>query len=335
MIKIEKGFSSKQNKIVTLQELSLEHYTRVVTKNGNYKITPIDNLTKELNIENAKPVKSAEVLLKIEFLQKVTQPLEFKKLLTARLDQFQTIIDDYDKFSSLFTDKKYKGYLELFGYSRLRNLKMMYIFALDLGIKTCPYCNNHYTLTIKKSKKANLHFDHFYSKSKYPFLSLSFYNLIPCCAVCNVTKSFKDFDTKDYIHPYLDSLIDKFEVETDSKSIIDMILKGNKKLDNIKLSLTPKKGYENIIKKHDAAFNLIEIYNEHKDIVFEIYSKQYVYTDSFIKSLKNSFSGKFSDSEIDRFILGNYTLPEETNNRPLTKMMQDIHKEAKKNRKKK
>lgn len=334
MIKINKGFSSKQNKNVTLDELALEHYNRIITVKGNYKTTPLDNLIAELDAENLKPVKTGEVLLKIDFLEKITDRNEFKKLITAPLNQFQDIIDEYDEFKPLFTDEKYKEYLNLFGYSRLRNLKMMYTFALDLGIKTCPYCNNNYILTIKKSKKANLHFDHFYSKSSFPFLSLSYYNLVPCCSVCNTSKSSKKFDIENYIHPYLDSINDKFDIETDNLSIIDMILKGDKKLDKLSITLNPKKGYEDIVNRHDSAFNLKEIFNEHKDIVFEIYSKQYIYTDSFINSLKSSFKKEFSESEIERFILGNYTLVEEINNRPLAKLMQDIYKESKKSLKK-
>lgn len=333
MIKIDKGYSSKQKKSVLLDELALEHHNRITTAFGRY-VTPLTKLEEELSQTRLLDPRTAEIQLKIDFLEKVTNKTEFKKLITSPLSDFSDIITEYDTFSTLFEDEKYKKYLSLFGYSRLRQLRMMYIFALDLGIKTCPYCNNHYTLTIKKSKKANLHFDHFYSKSMYPFLCLSFFNLIPCCSVCNTTKSSTEFNIEDYIHPYIDSLNDKFEVKTDKLSIIDMILKGNKKLDNLSIILNPKKGYEDLIARHDNAFNLSEIYNEHKDIVFEIYSKQYIYTDSFIKSLKSSFSGAFSESEIERFILGNYTLEEEINNRPLAKLMQDIHKEAKKAKKK-
>ena len=175
-----------------------------------------------------------------------------------------------------------------------------------------------------------MHFDHFFSKSKYPFLSLSYFNLIPCCSTCNTTKSSKEFNTKDYIHPYLNSLNDKFNFTTDKMSIIDMILKGEKSLDNVSIIMSPKKGFEEIVNRHDEAFNLTEIYNEHKDVVFEVYSKQYIYTDAFVETLQKTFSKEFSEKEIEKFLLGNYTLTSEINNRPLSKLMQDILSDAKK-----
>ncbi|MFB3389478.1 HNH endonuclease [Flavobacterium sp. LAR06] len=328
MIKIEKGFSSLKKTAVTLDVLALEHYNRLTTVFGNYKITPLEKLREELTKTSLVTPRTADIQLKIDFLQKVTDDNEFKKLIISPLNDFSTIITDYARFNTLFENKGYKSYMELFGYSRIRKLRMMYTFALDLGIKTCPYCNNHYVLTIKKSKKANLHFDHFYSKSKYPFLCLSFYNLVPCCSVCNTAKSDKDFNISSYVHPYFDSINDKFDVITDKNSIIDMILKGDRKFENLSIELNPKKGYEDLIKAHDLVFNLTQVYNEHKDVAFEIYSKQYIYTDSFVETLKGAFSKEFSDSEIERFILGNYTLLEEINNRPLAKLMQDIYKEA-------
>jgi hypothetical protein len=328
MIKIEKGFSSKTQKLVSLSVLAEEHYDRVLKKNGTY-ISPLKKLEdKLLEIRGVLP-QTDEIILKTRFLEKVTHPEEFKKLLISPLEKFQNIIDDYEDFNPLFQEKKYKSYLELLGYSRLRGLHLMYTLAMDLGIKTCPYCNNNYTLTIKKSKKANLHFDHFYSKSEYPYLSLNFYNLIPCCAVCNTAKSDKKFNFKEYIHPYFDSISNKFDFKTDGDSIFDMILNGSKDLGKMKVVIKAKKGYADKVKKHDNVFNLFEVFNEHSDVAYEVYAKQYIYTDEFKKLLKDNFGDQFSNKEIERFLLGNYSLESEINKRPLSKLMQDIQKEAK------
>ncbi|CAM1341817.1 HNH endonuclease [Tenacibaculum amylolyticum] len=327
MIKIENGYSSEEGKKKSIAELANEHYNRVIEKKGRY-VSPLDKLKEALDTEKEITPRTDEVVCKIEFLEKVTGEAEFKRLLSASLEEFDEIINEYAGFNSLFENEGYKLYLELFGYSRLRKLRLMYIFAQDLGIKTCPYCNNNYILTIKKSKKANLHFDHFYSKSKYPYLSLNFYNLIPCCATCNITKSDKDFNYNDYIHPYKDSLADKFKFITDRDSIFNMILNGNKNLNNMKVILKPKKGYEDHLDRHDKAFNLSEIYNEHSDIIFEVYAKQYIYTEKFKSLLIDNFEEQFSKEEIDRFILGNYVSESDINKRPLSKLMQDIQKEA-------
>ncbi|MFY0254214.1 hypothetical protein ACDQ55_09700 [Chitinophaga sp. 30R24] len=46
-------------------------------------------------------------------------------------------------------------------------------------------------------------FDHFFPKNQYPLLSLSFYNLIPSCSICNRTvKNQAKVIYGQYIHPY-------------------------------------------------------------------------------------------------------------------------------------
>jgi hypothetical protein len=332
MIRIYNGISSKRLVVATFTELAEEHFMRVTESKGKYvsPLTDLVNARKILGV-TAKPLSSGDDL-KLKFLQKVSTLFEFRRLLTAPLSEFPSIIGDYTEFMPIFESGGYKEIVNLFGYSRLRKLRLMYTFAQDLGVKTCPYCNNHYTLTIKKSKKANLHFDHFYAKSKYPYLTLNFFNLVPCCGVCNTGKSDTLYPL--IIHPFVDALSNKFKFATDSKSIIDLILKGDKELKNILISLEAEPGYQSVIDQHTKAFNLQEVYSEHKDIVFEIYSKQYIYSDSFMKVLRTGFGKHFSKSEIDRFVLGNYTLESEINKRPLSKFMQDIQNEAIKARRK-
>lgn len=57
-----------------------------------------------------------------------------------------------------------------------------------LNIRTCPYCNRHYTFTLR-SKNKRFHtrpeFDHFYDKCTYPILAVTFLNLVPSCKECN------------------------------------------------------------------------------------------------------------------------------------------------------
>lgn len=324
MIKVDSGYSSVKKKEVSLKVLAEEHYDRVVSNKGNY-VSPLIKLEETLTEEEKKGYPNE---LKVKFLTKVTDKKEFKKLVTAHHSKFESIINDYEEFKPLFEDKGYKCYLELFGYSRLRKLKLMYTFANDLGVKTCLYCNNHYTLTIKKSKKANLHFDHYYAKSDYPFLSLSYFNLIPCCAVCNTTKSDKKVDLKNFIHPYEDSFAKKFDFKTDDDALIDLILDGERELKKVSLNLIPKKGYKKTVQNHDSLFNLKEVYNEHKDVVMEVYSKQYIYTEYLVDIIEKISGKEFEESELERFLLGNYVLEKEINGRPLSKLMQDIRKEA-------
>ncbi len=84
-------------------------------------------------------------------------------------------------------------------------------------VKICPYCNadSVYALEVVERHKENKTptyksaFDHFYPKSRYPFLGLSLYNLIPSCDRCNSKfkqDSYKE--TLNILHPYLDDVDD-------------------------------------------------------------------------------------------------------------------------------
>lgn len=57
----------------------------------------------------------------------------------------------------------------------------------EMGISTCHYCDTAYINIYHMGKKLRSHFDidHFLPKSKCPVLSLSLFNLIPSCPVCN------------------------------------------------------------------------------------------------------------------------------------------------------
>ena len=75
----------------------------------------------------------------------------------------------------------------LFSYSRLsKDLTYKLVSFLDITI--CPYCNEdklHFYLSPEGDKDYRPSLDHFYPKSKFPFLALSVYNLIPSCEFCN------------------------------------------------------------------------------------------------------------------------------------------------------
>ena len=65
-----------------------------------------------------------------------------------------------------------------------------------LEVRVCPYCNHAFIDYETAFQK-----DHFFAKSKYPLLTLSFFNLVPSCSYCNTKKSTKEIhDIK--LNPY-------------------------------------------------------------------------------------------------------------------------------------
>ncbi len=78
---------------------------------------------------------------------------------------------------------------------------------LNKRLKFCPYCNAEtiYAFTIKggKAKVLKSAFDHYFPRSRYPFLGLSLYNLIPACTRCNSSLKRDHYeDLVSMAHPY-------------------------------------------------------------------------------------------------------------------------------------
>jgi len=91
------------------------------------------------------------------------------------------------------------------GYEKLQK-KAEFYGALD--VKVCPYCNRTLIEPIddgngKKTAVGEL--DHFYCKSRYPYLAISLYNLVPSCGICNgkSRKGEKDLYRTAFQNPYL------------------------------------------------------------------------------------------------------------------------------------
>lgn len=91
------------------------------------------------------------------------------------------------------------------GYEKLKR-KAEFYAALD--VKVCPYCNRCLIEPIddgngKRTVVGEL--DHFYCKSKYPYLAVSLYNLVPSCGICNgkSRKGEKDLCGTMFENPYL------------------------------------------------------------------------------------------------------------------------------------
>lgn len=109
-----------------------------------------------------------------------------------------------------------------FRYSQYRDDELSRATSTRLGFyrSPCPYCNID-VLTIVENiepdwngnmEKALLCYDHFYPQSRYPFLSVSFYNLIQACYPCNSRyKLEKKFSLTNNIQPYKFSFDDYFE----------------------------------------------------------------------------------------------------------------------------
>lgn len=87
-------------------------------------------------------------------------------------------------------------------------------FVNGLEVRVCPYCGRNFVYGVgwdrsEQKYKAKPQLDHFLPKSKYPFLAMNFFNLIPVCTPCNSLESKGDNDvwvrgSREFklVHPY-------------------------------------------------------------------------------------------------------------------------------------
>lgn len=98
--------------------------------------------------------------------------------ITRDIDHFNTILTDV--FLHHGYDGEYVDHSKVFDKSRFVNL---------LNLRICPYCGRAFIYSVQQVGSKTVvkpQIDHFLPKSKYPFLALSFMNLIPSCQTCNM-----------------------------------------------------------------------------------------------------------------------------------------------------
>jgi len=196
-------------------------------------------------------------------------------------------------------------------------------FIKQIDVDTCPYCNRSYIYYLSKDKKIKPELDHFYPKNVYPYLGMSFYNLIPSCQTCNGfgAKSEHDPIVENLTSPYLLKDEDfEFTYEPVSGHILNTLL------DKTSIEVKFKKN----IPGHLSIFKLNLLYAQHADHVIELIIKSKVkYSDTYREYLKSYAENGLvlSDHEIDRMILGNFSASNDAHLRPLAKIYQDIGKE--------
>ena len=216
------------------------------------------------------------------------------------------------KLSEIFND-----FYEAFSKTK----KYPYKIIKFLHLKCCPYCNISYTYTVIDNDNNEFlirpNLDHYFSKSLYPYLSLTFNNLIPVCSFCNSSlKGSKEFLP---VHPYFESL-DNFMKFGISISNIHNLYKDEDAFD-IEIDAKPE------VEEHIENFKLQERYQYHKDIVNELLIKKKCYCPEYVENLIKFFNEngiQVNSSYVDLLITGNYTSSENINKRPLAKLNKDI-----------
>lgn len=255
---------------------------------------------------------------------------EIKNILTGAPSDLVRISNNYIVYcNARRCTNVTKGLAGIFAYRTFAKKNLLnycaYDLAAKLDVRVCPYCNRQYTFTVLNVREniSRPEFDHFFSQEKYPLLSMSFYNLIPSCKICNSTlKHTKQFTLARNIHPYqhgFDEVVRFNYNPNDAKSAIGL---GT----NMEITCVPQAGhtlfdqYTNNVR----VFKIAEIYQGHTDIVAEIVRKFYMSDGKYLEVLFKSFPQIGSYEELYRLAFGNYLENKNLDQRILAKLTKDI-----------
>lgn len=279
-----------QIKHPNLDKLAARHWEAI--RNYVQKINKLQSIDKK--VEKAFPGYDFEKLV----LAKPADLEHFIKNCTEKLSVFPKSYYSYLSGDDKFFTNENKPY-------RSKDL------VNNLGIKVCPYCNRNFIRPAGERRIDEL--DHFYPKSKYPFLALSFYNLIPSCKTCNQTFKKEKIIS---VNPYAAGCKAKFKL----------------KINNTKFYHSEEgfdidfQGVEKELDKNFEVFHLAELYDQHKDIALEMIQKQLTYPDSYIDELFRKYEGTLFRNREDVLLhlSGNFVSEDDTGRRPLAKFNRDL-----------
>jgi hypothetical protein len=222
----------------------------------------------------------------------------------------------------------YKGW---FNANEPSSYYSAYHLATSLNLRSCVYCNRTYALTQFKMESDNKigkllrpDFDHWYPKEHFPLLALSFFNLVPCCSVCNSSvKGRKKFTLADYVHPYVDNI---------TESIL-FSFKYSASINSVKVELTAvnsDKKLQQRIENTLTGFHIEEMYGAHEPELLDLIKLKQAYSENYLKTLRSAFPGiKLTDNEMYRLAFGVELSPKDFQKRPFSKFKYDILKELK------
>lgn len=244
--------------------------------------------------------------------------------------KFSTLIRVYNKFDEIMSDLEVntqndiKTYLrdEVFKYKGSIHDKDIAPFfrkyASELKIHTCHYCDMAYINVYKyeddneKVEKSHFDLDHVIERSSCPLLSLSLFNLVPSCQVCNSRIKYQKGLSKDKY------LLNKFSPTSSGFSFDEsVVIELYPKEEKIKPYMSNRDAYQihfNCQKDEDykeyvKTLHLQERYEYHKVEALRLKDLQEKYPPANIEYISNLlgipreevkedlFGEKFADKE--------------------------------------
>lgn len=247
-------------------------------------------------------------LSKGSLFKKIKYKYKFVKSINE--NEFEALIIEISDIKMHYKNK----YIPL--YEKIRN-NLAKDLIKENNIYICPYCKRNYINIITSKNETDFiikpDLDHFYDKARYIFLAATIDNLIPSCTVCNgKLKGSIDFYKNKHRHP----LVEENVIDTVTFNYIgsdNTIFIEEKNL----LKNTDKISFNSL-----STFRIEEVYNTHKEILFNIKNKYHHYNKVKRKNISNMLPS-LNNREILRTVFYEY-FHLDKNKEPMYKMKKDL-----------
>lgn len=209
----------------------------------------------------------------------------------------------------------------IINYNLIYELNMRDKIMLTTDIDICPYCGRQFITRFNDRSSADL--DHFYPKKFFPLLSLSLYNFIPSCQICN--SRFKNQHIKRILYPFNNGYEDnaKFGIKFISP-ITDIYPSVEIQIKNI----SKDKHFET--EEDIKLFHIEEVYQSHNKFIANLVARKRIYDNAnFRDSIKKLVSYEMGDEEINDLLFGYSFNLEYDQKKPLAKLVKDIFNTSK------
>lgn len=256
-----------------------------------------NNLPRKLFAEEEKKSKFNEYFLNKPFLT----------VMEAEYKTIEKIVEYWDK-EGLKNNFGYSDYLKRTLYNKIGKKE----FAKIIDESVCPYCNRNFIFNTANSNNCQL--DHFFSKSEYPLLAVSFYNLVPVCPSCNFNKNEKKMSYSVHNPDY-----NADELLTFSYCIAESMS------ENIERRFKPIIKSGSLFKDNAEVLELEQLYYSNRDVIEDLYDMSIKYPKGFVASMEKEYG--IDHATAARWAVGAYVNVNDYGKRPLSKMITDISKE--------
>ncbi|MDF2883850.1 MAG: hypothetical protein K0R54_4415 [Clostridiaceae bacterium] len=361
----------KDNIIEFAQKNKLKHEECIIQIENrlNAEITKFNSNHKKFKIILEMPKIEYKGLMKLNRENFIIKCMKiFEKIIGIELQgNMKFYSNSTGDINNIFDINNFNEMLSYFISYEMLEDEQRHIILNTLNVQVCPYCNRQYITSYKPSKNKNdkidtlatADLDHFYPKAKFQLFSLSLYNFVPACQICN--SRMKNDRPIEILYPYTECFGDevKFEVipmdkENESKDLFDLlygkddVLKSEKYKININMSRVSDDEKKSHIEGSIEMFQLEQVYQSHKEYAAEIIRTQAIYDNSVYDSVMNVLFNdenrnmnvnsilshldentheEFSENEKKRILYGiNIEDRNQELKKPLTKLTRDILK---------